>query len=124
MENSSIISVLIADDEEGIRDIISFYLESEGYKFYTAKNGVEAFEIVTKNKIDFIISDIRMPGGDGLSLLDNVRKYNPEVPFVVFITGYSDVTEQDCIKKGALHVFRKPFDVEAIMQYIKETFRK
>ena len=56
-----------------------------------------------------------MPGGDGMSLVEAIRKYDPRIPVVIFVTGFSDYTEEECVAKGAMKVVPKPFDRAVLM---------
>ncbi|MBC7537387.1 MAG: response regulator [Bacteriovorax sp.] len=114
--------VLVVDDEPGVREAIGTYLEIEGLKPIEAKNGREALEIIKQNKeIKFVISDVRMPNGDGIFLIDELRKIDPVLPFVVLVTGQADITRDEAIKKGALDMFIKPPDMDAIISLIKKS---
>ena len=62
-----------------------------------------------------------MPGGDGISPLEKVRAYNPDIPTVIFVTGFSDVSEEECLAKGAKSVLHKPFDRKQLMSLVMET---
>src|SRR4051794_4953181 len=115
MEDLKKYKILVVDDEEGIRDAIVFDFKRKGFTVMSAENGIKAFEIVKATKIHLVISDMRMPGGDGMSLLEEIRKYDPQIPTVIFITGFADVTEAECLAKGARKVLAKPFDRKVLM---------
>lgn len=114
-------TLLIVDDEEALRNSIIFDFKRKGFTILSASNGTEAFELVKNNNIHLVISDIRMPCGDGISLLEKIREYNPDIPTVIFITGFTDSTEEECLAKGALKVFSKPYDRKALMNLVLET---
>jgi CheY-like chemotaxis protein len=107
-------TILIVDDEADLREPLVTEFESLGCKVFQAKNGREAFEIVRKEKIDAVISDIRMPGGDGIEFLKRVKDYNYQCPVVMLITGFSDLTQDEAFNLGAEAVLSKPFDLDAI----------
>ncbi len=111
-------SILIVDDDETLRNALVFEFKRKGFTVLSAENGVQAFELLKANKINLVISDMRMPGGDGMSLLENIRASNPNIPNVIFITGFTDVTEAECLAKGAKKVFSKPFDRKIIMNAV------
>ena len=77
-----------------------------------------AWEILEKEHVDLVVSDIRMPGGDGLRLLDRIRARHPDLPQLIFITGYSDTSVSDCLARGAREVISKPFDRKIFLQAI------
>lgn len=111
-------SILIVDDEELLLETIVFDFIRKGFTVFSANNAESAFELVKKNKIHLVISDIRMPGKDGLSLLDSIREYDPRMPVVILITGFADVTTEECINRGAFDVIAKPFNRKALMQSV------
>lgn len=109
------VTILVVDDEELLRETVAYELERRKFKVLHASNGVDAFEIVVRERVDLIISDIRMPGGDGIELLDRIKAWSVDVPVVMFITGFSDLTLEEAYHKGANAVFAKPFDRKALM---------
>lgn len=114
--------VLVVDDEVGVREAICTYLEIEGLDSIEAKSGQEALEIVRTNKnVKFVISDVRMPNGDGVFLIDELRKIDPVLPFVVLVSGQADISRSDALKKGALEMFIKPPNMEKIIFLIKQS---
>ena len=114
-------TVLVVDDDLDLRELMASIFEDQGFTVLSADSGVSAFELVKVNKIDIVISDMRMPGGDGLSLLEKIRAYDPEIPVVIFVTGYSDVSVTDCITKGAKTVFQKPFNQKDLINSVMST---
>jgi CheY-like chemotaxis protein len=118
------IRVLVVDDETDLRDILQEEFEALGAKVVTANNGKEAFELVKKNELDFVVTDVRMPVGDGVELLDNIRAHNRTIPVVIFLTGFSDLTNDIAFHKGAAAIFSKPFDIEAVAETISKFMKK
>ena len=114
-------TVLVVDDEETLRDTIVFDLTRKGFTVLSASNGKTAFEWVKTTRVHLVISDIRMPGGDGLTLLEQVRAYDPSLPVVIFITGFADITEAECLAKGAQSVVPKPFDRKLLMSSVLQS---
>lgn len=86
-----------------------------------ANSGNAGFEVFQENKIDLILCDMRMPNGDGLNLLERVRAKNPEIPVLIFLTGYSDASDEECIAKGAKAVYLKPFNQKELLQSVIES---
>jgi CheY-like chemotaxis protein len=111
-------SILIVDDDELLRKTIVFDFKRRGFNILEAGNGTEAIGIVKSTRIDLVISDIRMPGGDGITLLEEIRAYDPRIPSVILITGFADITERECIEKGATQVVSKPFDRKALLSAV------
>ncbi len=104
--------ILVVDDETSITELISEELVDEGATTLQAGNAFEAVVQLQTNAVDVIVSDIRMLGGDGVTLLDQIRKVDPSRPPLIFITGFSDLSTQDTYGKGAEAVIAKPFEFE------------
>ena len=115
--------VLLADDEQGLRDITKKYLERNGFDVITAKNGAEAIAAVDKNVFDIIVLDIMMPEIDGRQVCQYIRtKY--DVP-VIFLTALGK--EQDVIQGyelGADEYVTKPFSMPILMANINSLVKR
>jgi CheY-like chemotaxis protein len=90
-------------------------LEYEGARVQEAENGKAAMELYQRDGFDAVVSDIRMPGGDGLELLGSLRKLNCSTPVVMLITGFSDLSHDAAYNLGADAVLSKPFDVNELL---------
>lgn len=104
-------TILIVDDEPDIRELLVLEFELLKFRVLEAGNGKQAAEIAKKEKIDVIISDIRMPGGDGVTLLKELRQINPFSPPVILITGFADISTPQAFDAGAEAIFMKPFSL-------------
>jgi CheY-like chemotaxis protein len=104
------ITILVVDDEPALRKAIIFDFKKKGFQVLEAENGRAAFEIVKGQHIDLVLTDVRMPGGDGIELLDNIKARDPNLPVVMFITGFADISLEEAYDKGVNVVFSKPFD--------------
>lgn len=111
-------TLLIVEDEPDLREILVFQFQRDGFKVLEAGNGKDAFEIAKTQKVDLVISDVQMQGGNGIELLNNMRDYNHELPVVLFITGFADVTIEDAFDMGAEAVFAKPFDRKVLLETV------
>src|SRR4051794_16759683 len=83
--------VLIVDDEIDLREAVAFDFERKGYQVLTAANGEEAYQIATRDNVDVILTDVRMPGGDGIELLRRLKDRDGWSPAVFLMTGYTDM---------------------------------
>lgn len=110
--------LLIVDDEVDLRDIVASELEFMGATVFQAENITVAQKILEQHKIDLIISDIRMPGGTGLDLLDSVKSKNSNSPPVILITGFADITVEDAFNKGAEALANKPFKLDDLIKMV------
>lgn len=106
--------ILIADDEQQIRESIYYILEDEGYYCETAADGKEAIEKVEEGSFDVVITDLKMPEYDGLRVMDHINKYSSDT-LVVIITAYATVeTAVKSLRKGASDYLLKPLDMDEV----------
>jgi two-component system response regulator PilR (NtrC family) len=106
--------VLVVDDEENIRQILKEYLNEFGYEVVCAVNGQEALQIYKNGRFDVILSDLVMRPVDGLELLSEVKKVDPDAIFIM-ITGYPSIESAlEAVKKGAKDYITKPFNIDEI----------
>ena len=110
--------ILVVDDEPDLCDLLAFELEGAGYSTKVANSGPEALAIVQQHTIDLIISDIRMPGMDGLTMLKELGASAAKIPPVIFVTGYADISLVDAFDSGAVAIFAKPVEYEALMRAV------
>ena len=111
--------VLIVDDERAIRNSLKEILSDEGYEADTAEDGLDAIRKVEKEKFDVIFCDIKMPGMDGIEVLDKLVEMGVDSA-VVMISGHGDIdTAVECIKKGAFDFVQKPLDLNRILITVK-----
>ncbi len=105
------VKILVTDDEIDIQELIKFQLEMEGYQVVTASSGSEGYQTFQDQNVHVIVSDVRMPNGDGIEFLDKVVA-TTDPPYFYFMTGFADITKEECLKKGASGFFSKPFNLE------------
>ena len=107
-------NILIVDDEQSYRQLLSLVFETDGNKIRTAMNGRQALELLQEEPADVIISDVKMPDMDGIELLRSLRETQPDIG-VVLMTAFASVeTAREAFKLGADDFITKPFDVERI----------
>lgn len=107
--------ILIVDDEPMIRELLRDAFESIGFLVFEAENGKEAIRLVHEYTFECVLSDLRMPGGDGIELADDIHKLSGQKPKVFLMTGYSDVTLQQAQSLGVLKIFDKPFNFTEVL---------
>jgi len=106
--------ILVVDDEEAIREVVSTMLESKGYRCTVAHNGRVAQEHIKRTTPDLILSDMIMPEMDGIKLLEWVREFDPDVP-VIMVTAIHDIsTALEAIRRGAYDYILKPFEKDQL----------
>ncbi len=112
-------TILVVDDEPDLREIISLELEFHDVNVHQASNISEAKEILDRQAVDLIVSDIRMPGGTGIELLNFVKEKNALLPKFILITGFADIKIQDAFHQGAEDLIHKPFSLSKLIQVIQ-----
>ena len=111
--------ILIVDDDRAIRNSFGEILMDEGYEVAKAEDGPSALKAVEEDRFDVIFCDIKMPGMDGVELLDKFMEMNLDAA-VVMISGHGDIsTAVECIKKGAFDFVEKPLDLQRLLITIK-----
>ncbi len=112
--------ILLADDEERLRELLRCRLEEEGMVILDAADGAEAFRHATMDSPDIIVMDLNMPGVDGFEAIRSLRITQPEIPILV-LTGYaSDESIESALQAGANAVMAKPANLQELVEKIRE----
>jgi two-component system, NtrC family, nitrogen regulation response regulator NtrX len=107
--------ILVIDDESAIRDSLKMTLEYEGYEFLGAATGQEGLALIEREGPDLVLLDVKMPGMDGLEVLDRIRAMNEALPVVV-VSGHGTIsTAVEATKKGAFDFIEKPFASDRVL---------
>jgi DNA-binding NtrC family response regulator len=116
--------ILIVDDEPDMLKLLSMILrEKTSYEITTTNNPIEAKELVKQGGFDLVISDLKMPGLDGLEIIDAVKKVNEDIP-VIIITAFASVeSASEAIQKGGFDFITKPFRKEQILFTIDKALK-
>jgi DNA-binding NtrC family response regulator len=118
--------VLIVEDDSVMREMLAIDFTNKGYDVETAEGAIEAIRLFQDQEFHVILSDYRMPAGDGLQLLLELNKYKEQSlfyrtsSFIFMLTGYSDTPPQELMDQGVCQVFSKPFDRKKMHTIIKE----
>jgi CheY-like chemotaxis protein len=115
------ISVLVVDDEPVLRELVSFILNDKGFQVTTAESGDVAFKMVLDHHYDVIVSDVRMPNGSGIDLLNKLNTL-PRRPAVFLVSGYSEISLEDARKLGAKDLLNKPVDYDSLCNAIYNSY--
>jgi len=116
--------ILVVDDEQSMRDFLSIMLKKDGYDVVAAENGGDALKAVQAEIFDLVISDVKMPGMDGIDMLKAVKDVSPET-VVVMITAYATAeTAVEAMKLGAYDYITKPFKVDEIKLILQKALEK
>lgn len=108
-------SILIVEDEESLREALQLNLELEGYAVTTASTGSEALQVVRKEYFDLILLDIMLPEMDGITVCENIRLQNNDVPVLFLSAKNSSMDRIEGLKKGGDDYLTKPFNLEELL---------
>ncbi len=116
--------IIVVDDEKSIRDSIKMILDYEGYESLFAENGKKALQVIDDEPVDVVLLDIKMPGMDGLEVLDAIRELDADIP-VIMISGHGTIeTAVEATKKGAYDFLEKPLDRDKVLVTIRNALRQ
>jgi two-component system response regulator AtoC len=112
--------ILIVDDEPNMLHMLSAVLQQDGFDPYTAETGHKALELISAGNFDFILTDVRMPGMDGLQLLENIRQRGIDV-IVIVMSAYGNIElALEAIRKGAYDYISKPFKTDEVVLTLRK----
>jgi len=113
-------TILIVDDEKNYTLILSAVLEDAGFETLTANSGPESLDILSRSDVDLVLTDMKMPGMDGIVLLERIKKKDADLP-VIMMTAHGTVEKAvEAMQKGAYTYILKPFDNEQLVLYVNK----
>lgn len=116
-------SILVVDDELLIRDLLYDFFRDHGWDISIAENGRKAIEILNQKKVDLVLTDLKMPEMDGLTLTDLMREEYPDIP-VVIMTGYPSVeTAVSALRQKVADYIIKPFNINQLYKTVEKNVR-
>jgi DNA-binding NtrC family response regulator len=116
--------VLVVDDEPAQRTVLAGFLRKRGFEVVQGASVEEGLAQVSARTIDLVLTDLRMPGGGGLALLEGVRSINPEIPVIVMTAFGTVASAVDAMKKGAADYLTKPIDLDELEVLIGRTLER
>ncbi|WP_272517070.1 two-component system response regulator GlrR [Providencia sp. PROV194] len=120
MTNRKSANLLLVDDDPSLLKLLGMRLSSEGFKVTTAESGPEALKILQKEKLDLVISDLRMDEMDGMALFDEIQKAHPNMP-VIILTAHGSIPDAvAATQRGVFSFLTKPVDKDALYKAIDE----
>lgn len=120
MTNRKSANLLLVDDDPSLLKLLGMRLSSEGFKVTTAESGPEALKILQKEKLDLVISDLRMDEMDGMALFDEIQKVHPNIP-VIILTAHGSIPDAvAATQRGVFSFLTKPVDKDALYKAIDE----
>ncbi len=117
-------NILLVEDEENLHEALKLNLEMDGYSVTSAFDGTKALKAVQQEYFDLIIMDIMLPGLDGISVTENIRVQNLDVPILMLSAKGSSVDRVLGLKKGADDYLTKPFNLEELMLRVEKLIQK
>lgn len=112
-------TLLFAEDEPELLEIYTHWFQRLGYNVLGANNGNEALAICRTRRIDLVISDVRMAGGDGITLARQLRTTMDASPLLVFLTGFADLSNEEAYDLGACSILSKPIDRDKLQRAVE-----
>lgn len=117
-------SILIVDDELLIRDLLYDFFDEHGWQIAVADNGEKALQIMHSKKIDVLLTDLKMPEMDGMTLTNHVRDSYPDIP-VIIMTGYPSVESAvAALRVKVADYVTKPFNINELFKKVKSQVAK
>ena len=111
---------MIIEDDEAMRSLLEDFFEEEGFETDSASNGADALRILSKDPLDLIVTDIRMPGLTGLDILPGLRRLKPETPIIVMTAFGSEDVRRRSLERGATTYLEKPIHLSQLRTLIHE----
>ena len=121
--NTEIIKLLIVESEDELREVMVDFFSLNGVHVVTAQNISEALKIMLNEKIDVILSEIRMSGGGGIELLHELKKVSEISPLFWFMNSRPDMSTEDALLLGAQGIYHKPFRLAVALEEILKTVK-
>jgi signal transduction histidine kinase/CheY-like chemotaxis protein len=116
--------IIVVDDESIVVSLVRDALEDEPYVIHTAQSAEEALNLLAQHRCDLLLTDIRMPGMDGIEMVKRAHQIHPELG-VIFMTGYANLNSaKNAIKEGAFDYIMKPFELTEIRTAVKNAIGK
>jgi len=106
--------ILVVDDDEGVRENLAELFEVVGYSVLTAGNAVEAMEKLSAHEVDLLLTDYRMPGPNGVELIESARRTKPGMRAVLMTAFGDSFSELESVRRGAIGYLNKPFEADEI----------
>jgi DNA-binding NtrC family response regulator len=112
-------TILVAEDKESMAQMLKDTLESEGYRVIFAKDGAEGVRYLKESRIDLVLTDLKLPGKDGIEILRTSKEENQLVPVIIMTAFGSVETAVKAMKEGAFDFITKPFDIDHLLMLIR-----
>ncbi|OJU75787.1 MAG: DNA-binding response regulator [Bacteroidetes bacterium 47-18] len=124
MRKDYIANLLLVEDEENLRETLKLNLELEGYEVTAVSTGIDALQVIKKEYFDLLILDIMLPEMDGITVCENIRLQNNEVPILFLSARNTGLDRIEGLKKGGDDYMTKPFNLEELLLRIDKLVTK
>jgi DNA-binding NtrC family response regulator len=111
--------VLVIDDEEDMREMMAFTLATRGLEPISADGGIAALKAAHERQCDVVVTDLRMPGMDGIETLTALKRLDPDLEVVVATAYASAETAETCRARGAFGCLNKPYTIDALVSMLR-----
>ncbi len=116
--------ILIAEDDDIVREVVSSILSKDGYSVFTARDGIEAIRMLMMEDMHLVLTDLRMPNADGIEVLRQAVKNNPDCA-VIILTAYGSLDSAlEALKKGAFDYLTKPFRIQEVLFAVEKAYKR
>ncbi len=116
--------ILIAEDDDVVREVISEILSKEGYSAFTARDGLDAIRMLMIEDMHLVLTDLKMPNADGIEVLRQAIKNNPDCA-VIILTAYGSLDSAlDALKMGAFDYLTKPFKIQEVLFAVEKAYKR
>ena len=106
--------LLVVDDDDGVRENLAELFDLYGYAVETATNATEAMQKLAEKKVDLLLTDYRMPGANGVQLIESARRAKPGIRAILMTAFGDSFTEIESVRRGAIGYVNKPFEADEI----------
>ena len=113
-------SILLVDDGPVLLDIAREWFQSMVAQVFSAADGEQALQVLAERRIDLVITDVRMPVMDGITLLKRIKARGLQTPSLIFITGFADIRLRDAYDLGAMALLEKPVESEFLIDLVRQ----
>ena len=116
--------ILIVEDDDVVREVVSEILSKEGYSAFTARDGLDAIRMLMIEDMHLVLTDLKMPNADGIEVLRQAVKNNPDCA-VIILTAYGSLDSAlDALKEGAFDYLTKPFKIQEVLFAVEKAYKR
>ena len=116
-------TLLVVDDDEGLRENLQELFESLGYRVLTASSTADALEQLDRSSVDLVLTDYKMPGATGVELLETLRHRCPQTRGILMTAFGDSFMEIESVRRGAVGYLTKPFEVDDVVDVVQRILR-